>query len=443
MQDVHFRQSWAVMDLAPRVRRTTPFDAFILDPLAYEPSEIGRRVPQGLWHTPKSLQSELKPRALGRGWHTPDISRHPSREFSLDEMNVTKMMSGDSEQSPVHGFRPPALNRGWHTPDISRHPSQDSCVDGVFDVSSLPVSAEMRHAVSALCPKVTFPHLLIDSFWAAKSSKLFWQLMFERLPIVMAIHKRCGSVLGGVHLEVTGQAAVTEVVGGSVGLTEEMLTKNYETYCDPRLNYSQAIEAAFRVANEMPSAEHAQPIRCCQKKQIELASDDLQVVSPDSTPWWAPCMECGGCSIVPTGWFMNFLTLSLVARECTPFLTLAAQALSINRKLGDAQKNVVENAHSRIGVLRAAHTVSRAQGRPTTMEAPGRSLCVHAAAFEGVQGQRRLEAVRGRHRHAASLGRSCWSFSHKLRQGRAHELHQMTSRLCLHVRAHEFIQPSK
>ncbi|CAE7898171.1 CPK2 [Symbiodinium sp. KB8] len=90
------------------------------------------------------------PRALGRGWHTPDISRHPSREFSLDEMNVTKMMSGDSEQSPVHGFRPPALNRGWHTPDISRHPSQDSCVDGVFDVSSLPVSAEMRHAATVM-----------------------------------------------------------------------------------------------------------------------------------------------------------------------------------------------------------------------------------------------------------------------------------------------------
>ena len=25
-------------------------------------------------------------------------------------------------------LRPPALNRGWHTPDISRHPSQDSCL---------------------------------------------------------------------------------------------------------------------------------------------------------------------------------------------------------------------------------------------------------------------------------------------------------------------------
>jgi len=73
----------------------------------------------------------------------------------------------------------------------------------------------------------------------------------------MAIHKRCGSILGGIHLEMTGQRSVTEVVGGSVGMTEEMLTKNYETYCDPRMNYSQAIEAAFHVANEMPSEERA------------------------------------------------------------------------------------------------------------------------------------------------------------------------------------------
>ncbi|CAE8698171.1 unnamed protein product, partial [Polarella glacialis] len=71
--------------------------------------------------------------------------------------------------------------------------------------------------------------------------------MFE----VMAIHKRCGSILGGIHLEVTGQCGVTEVVGGSMGLTEEMLVQNYETYCDPRMNYSQSIEAAFRVASEM------------------------------------------------------------------------------------------------------------------------------------------------------------------------------------------------
>ena len=38
-----------------------------------------------------------------------------------------------------------------------------------------------------------------------------------------------------------------------IGLTEDMLTKNYETYCDPRLNYAQSIETAFKVATEPPT----------------------------------------------------------------------------------------------------------------------------------------------------------------------------------------------
>mmetsp|Transcript_69736 Transcript_69736/g.181455 ORF Transcript_69736/g.181455 Transcript_69736/m.181455 type:complete len:439 (+) Transcript_69736:82-1398(+) len=67
----------------------------------------------------------------------------------------------------------------------------------------------------------------------------------------MAVHKKCGSILGGIHLEFTGQKTVTECLGGCEGMTEAMLTKNYETYCDPRFNYSQSIEAAFTVAGEM------------------------------------------------------------------------------------------------------------------------------------------------------------------------------------------------
>jgi 3-deoxy-7-phosphoheptulonate synthase len=70
-----------------------------------------------------------------------------------------------------------------------------------------------------------------------------------------AIHKECGSVLGGVHLEVTGQETVTECLGGCVNVTENDLTKNYETYCDPRLNYAQAIEAAFKVAEDIPEGQ--------------------------------------------------------------------------------------------------------------------------------------------------------------------------------------------
>jgi len=64
----------------------------------------------------------------------------------------------------------------------------------------------------------------------------------------IGVHKKCGTILGGIHLEFTGEETVTECLGGSVGLTEEMLTKNYETLCDPRLNYHQAIETAFKVA---------------------------------------------------------------------------------------------------------------------------------------------------------------------------------------------------
>lgn len=69
------------------------------------------------------------------------------------------------------------------------------------------------------------------------------------------VHKECGTVLGGIHLEVCGQETITECLGGCVGVTEEMLPKNYETFCDPRFNYGQAIEAAFKVAEGVPAGQ--------------------------------------------------------------------------------------------------------------------------------------------------------------------------------------------
>lgn len=60
----------------------------------------------------------------------------------------------------------------------------------------------------------------------------------------MAAHKQAGTVLGGVHVEVTGHD-VTEVIGGASGVTQERLSENYATACDPRLNYAQALELAF------------------------------------------------------------------------------------------------------------------------------------------------------------------------------------------------------
>jgi len=66
----------------------------------------------------------------------------------------------------------------------------------------------------------------------------------------LKIHRENGSILAGIHLEMTAQE-VTECTGGVVGVFEDMLTQNYETYCDPRFNYGQAIEGAFTISSAL------------------------------------------------------------------------------------------------------------------------------------------------------------------------------------------------
>lgn len=64
------------------------------------------------------------------------------------------------------------------------------------------------------------------------------------------VHAAAGTILGGVHFEMTGQD-VTEVVGGARGLSEADLGRAYESDVDPRLNYEQALEMAFLIAGRM------------------------------------------------------------------------------------------------------------------------------------------------------------------------------------------------
>lgn len=64
------------------------------------------------------------------------------------------------------------------------------------------------------------------------------------------IHNACGTIPGGVHLEMTGQD-VTECTGGAFKVTQEALASRYETQCDPRLNADQALELAFLIADEV------------------------------------------------------------------------------------------------------------------------------------------------------------------------------------------------
>lgn len=74
-----------------------------------------------------------------------------------------------------------------------------------------------------------------------------FQAILSELTETFAIHREHGSIVGGIHFELTGDN-VTECLGGSAGITNEHLSSNYETYCDPRLNYSQSLEMAFLVS---------------------------------------------------------------------------------------------------------------------------------------------------------------------------------------------------
>ena len=67
---------------------------------------------------------------------------------------------------------------------------------------------------------------------------------------VFKTHATCGSHLGGVHFEMTGED-VTECTGGPQELSVADLSRSYETHCDPRLNYSQSLELALRIAQRL------------------------------------------------------------------------------------------------------------------------------------------------------------------------------------------------
>ncbi len=67
------------------------------------------------------------------------------------------------------------------------------------------------------------------------------------------VMRKLGIPLGGIHFELTGQD-VSECIGGSSGITVDQLERNYETYCDPRLNYSQSLEMAFLLSNMLGEA---------------------------------------------------------------------------------------------------------------------------------------------------------------------------------------------
>ena len=47
---------------------------------------------------------------------------------------------------------------------------------------------------------------------------------------------------------------MTECTGGAQELDSSELSTAYETYCDPRLNYTQSLDIAFRLAELVSQA---------------------------------------------------------------------------------------------------------------------------------------------------------------------------------------------
>jgi 3-deoxy-7-phosphoheptulonate synthase len=75
------------------------------------------------------------------------------------------------------------------------------------------------------------------------------------------IHEEEGSMLGGVHIELTGED-VTECIGGARGLTETDLARAYKSLVDPRLNAEQALELAMLIARRASAQGRAvKPLR--------------------------------------------------------------------------------------------------------------------------------------------------------------------------------------
>jgi 3-deoxy-7-phosphoheptulonate synthase len=62
------------------------------------------------------------------------------------------------------------------------------------------------------------------------------------------VHRALGTYPGGIHIEFTGDD-VTECTGGGHYIAESDLSYRYETTCDPRLNRTQSLDLAFRVAD--------------------------------------------------------------------------------------------------------------------------------------------------------------------------------------------------
>ncbi|PFH33855.1 Class-II DAHP synthetase family protein [Besnoitia besnoiti] len=91
----------------------------------------------------------------------------------------------------------------------------------------------------------------------------YFEDMLNEVVNTLDVHRRHDSHLGGVHFELTGEH-VFECSGGPMGCDATADAEPAEAFCDPRLNYTQALEMAFEIAQHMknpPTRQTEEPNR--------------------------------------------------------------------------------------------------------------------------------------------------------------------------------------
>ncbi len=111
----------------------------------------------------------------------------------------------------------------------------------------LPTLLEQLKQEKLLCTVICDP--MHGNTYTTKQgikTRYFDDILYE-LHQAFTLHHQYEIPLAGIHFEMTGDN-VTECVGGSCGLSENDLSKTYTSLVDPRLNYSQALEVALKIA---------------------------------------------------------------------------------------------------------------------------------------------------------------------------------------------------
>ena len=233
--------------------------------LGREPASL-RRVDFYTSHEGLSLHYEqAQTRRVPRrpGWY--DLSTHfpwiGMRTAHLDGAHV-EFFRGI--RNPVAVKVGPGMDRDWlrglvQTLDPDAEPGRLTLIHRMGDdqvQAKLPglieTVREMGRTVLWVCDPM---HGNTETLPSGVKTRRFDRILNE-LECAFDVHATMGSVLGGVHFELTGED-VTECIGGARGLVEADLERAYRSAVDPRLNYEQALELAMAIARNLREGSSA------------------------------------------------------------------------------------------------------------------------------------------------------------------------------------------